>query len=427
MVENHSVNEQDINADYDVIVVGGGMVGAATALGLAKNDLKVLVIEKQPPNLEWSEEMPFQTRVSALTRASENILRNLGAWSGIEARRSHPFVAMHIWESMGGEEIQLSAAEVGAPNLGYVVENCVIQAALWEQCEANKNIEFLWDDEIKSLTLPQNSAEKVQNSPSCQPIVTLEMKKKGAITAHLVVGADGAFSQVRQLANIGLDTHDYQQCAVVGSVKTEASHQDSCWQRYTPDGPFAFLAMSQNVSSIAWYLPLEKMQWALNLSDQDFAQAVTEASGRRLGQVIEVAERGAFPLVRRHAQHYVKSGLALVGDAAHTIHPQAGQGVNLGLLDAAALIETVTNADKKQLPFASFAHLRKYERWRRGDNAVVQHSMEFFDELFAQKPGLKSKLRQRIMPVLNRVSPVKHWLIEEALYGREPLPRLAKP
>ncbi|GAB6034434.1 FAD-dependent oxidoreductase [Galenea microaerophila] len=412
--------------DYEVVVVGGGMVGAATALGLAQEGLKVLLLEKAPPLTEWSHAMPYQTRVSALTRASENILRNLGAWQGIEARRNHPFVAMHIWESLGGEEIQLTAAEVGAPNLGYVVENVVIQAALWEACEKNEYIEFLLGDEIKELKLNENSLKKCQNSQSCQPIISLDMKQKGTLTTHLLVGADGAFSQVRSLAHIGLDTHDYQQCAVVGCVKTEASHQDVCWQRYIPEGPFAFLAMDENVSSIAWYLPLEKMQWALSLSDEAFAQAVTEASGRRLGQVVEVAERTAFPLVRRHAQHYIQPGLALVGDAAHTIHPQAGQGVNLGLLDAAALIEVVTDAKGHQRPFASYATLRKYERWRKGDNVIVQRSMEFFDGLFRQQPGLRSQLRHQLMPALNLLQPIKQWLIREALYGRKPLPKLAK-
>ncbi len=416
--------------DYDVIVIGGGMVGAATALGMAKAGLRVMLVEKLAPSLVWSESMPYQVRVSALTRASENILRNLGAWEGIQARRAHPFVAMHIWESLGGEETHLSAQEVGAPNLGFVVENSVIQAALWEKCQQHKQIEIILEDNLVSLTLTEKNtenSENCQNSQSCISVLPeVHLEKRGILSARLIVGADGAFSQVRHMANIGLDSHDYGQCAVVGCVKTEKSHEDTCWQRYTPDGPFAFLAMDQNVSSIAWYLPLEKMQWALNLDDADFARAVTEASGERLGQVIEVAERGAFTLVRRHAQQYVKPGLALVGDAAHTIHPQAGQGVNLGLLDASALIEVVTQAHEKSKPIGHYAVLRKYERWRKGDNVVVQRSMEFFDGLFRQQPGVQTQLRQAAMPILNRLKPMKHWLIEEALYGREPIPKYAK-
>ena len=426
------MSEQSVinQPDYDVIVVGGGMVGAAATLGMAKAGLSVLLVEKNAPHLEWSPQYPYQVRVSALTRASENILRNLGAWEGVLSRRAHPFVAMHIWESLGGEETHLSAQEVGAANLGFVVENSVIQAALWEQCLQHDQIEVVLDDALVSLALPEknmkNSANS-QNSQSClSDWAVIRLKQRGEISTRLIVGADGAFSQVRQMAHIGLDTHDYGQCAVVGCVKTEKSHEDTCWQRYTPDGPFAFLAMDHNVSSIAWYLPLEKMQWALDLDDVAFAQAVTEASGERLGQVIEVAERGAFPLVRRHVQQYVKPGLALAGDAAHTIHPQAGQGVNLGLLDAAALMEVVSQANEKKRPIGHYAVLRQYERWRKGDNVAVQRSMEFFDGLFRQQPGGQTQFRHAVMPILNRLTPVKHWLIEEALYGRSPLPSYAK-
>jgi 2-octaprenylphenol hydroxylase len=417
---------------WDVIVVGGGMVGAAAALGLAKSGLNVLVLERNAPDLNWSDEIPYQTRVSALTRASENLLRNLGAWRGIEARRSHPFKAMHIWEASTDVEIHLDAKEVGAPNLGYVVENSVIQASLWEQCVQHPNVTLHVGDEIQSITLEakpnfQKNSEKVskelQNSQSC---TQLNLDSAGVVLTRLLIGADGAFSKVRQLTGIGLDTHEYGQCAVVGCVKTEKSHQDTCWQRYTADGPFAFLSMSENVSSIAWYLPLEKQQWALSLSDEAFAQAIGETSDYRLGPVIEVAERAAFPLVRRHAQHYVKPGLALAGDAAHTIHPQAGQGVNLGLLDAAALIDVVADAVEKGYDFASLPVLRRYERWRRGDNAIVQRSMEVFDGLFSQTNPSQAQWRQRLLPLADRIKPVKHWLIEEALYGRAPRPTLTQ-
>jgi 2-octaprenylphenol hydroxylase len=248
----------------------------------------------------------------------------------------------------------------------------------------------------------------------------------GEIQTELLVAADGAMSQVRELAFIGLETHDYEQCAVVGCVKTELSNEDTCWQRYTQNGPFAYLSMGENVSSIAWYLPVEKMQWALALSDKAFAEEISKASDYRLGSVIEVAKRGAFPLVRRHAEHYVKPNLALVGDAAHTIHPQAGQGVNLGLLDAAALIETVLNAKAKNKSWGSYPVLRKYERWRRGDNALVQRSMEGFDWLFKQDASFKAVIRSRLMPLANRLTPIKNWLMGQALNGREALPQLAK-
>ncbi|MGC9386835.1 MAG: FAD-dependent monooxygenase, partial [Hydrogenovibrio sp.] len=222
--------------------------------------------------------------------------------------------------------------------------------------------------------------------------------------------------------------HDYQQCAVVGCVKTELSHQDTCWQRYQSDGPFAYLAMDNNMSSIAWYLPVEQMPWALSLSDDAFSEAITEASGHKLGKVVEVGERSAFPLVRRHAEAYVKPHVALVGDAAHTVHPQAGQGVNLGLLDAASLVDVLTQA-REETPddWERYAVLRRYERWRRGDNAIVQRSMEGFDWLFQQDGSVKNRLRQGFLSLADQAKPIKKWLIQQALNGREVLPGLAKP
>lgn len=399
--------------NWDVVIVGGGMVGATVALGLGQQGMSILLLEKQAIDTGWQADSAYQVRVSALTRASEKILRNLGVWQGIESRRFHPFTAMHVWDEITPGEIHFSAEEMGEPNLGYTVENDVIQSALWEQVEACENITVLLNHRLESLRLENDQA-------------WLTLEGVGEIQTELLVGADGAMSQVRELAFIGLETHDYEQCAVVGCVKTELSSEDTCWQRYTQNGPFAFLSMGENVSSIAWYLPMEKMQWALGLSDKDFAQEISKASDYRLGPVIEVAERGAFPLVRRHAEHYVKPNLALVGDAAHTIHPQAGQGVNLGLLDAAALIETVLDARVLNKPWGRYSVLRKYERWRRGDNALVQRSMEGFDWLFKQDASFKVLFRKGLLPLANRLTPLKNWLMGQALNGREALPKLAK-
>ena len=413
-MSGESIQTEDLkNSVWDVIVVGGGMVGAATALGLGQQGIKVLLLENKPVDLQWSSEKPYQVRVSALTRASEKILKNLGAWAGIEKRRYHPFTAMHVWDEVTPGEVHFSAQDMNEPNLGYTVENDVIQAALWEQVEACDMIKVLFGVNIEALDFQNNQA-------------WLTLENIGCLKTELVIGADGAFSKVRQLANIGLDTHDYEQCAVVGCVKTELSNKDTCWQRYTQNGPFAFLSMGDNVSSIAWYLPMDKMQWALGLSDEEFAKEISQASDYRLGQVVEVAERGAFQLVRRHAEHYVKSNLALVGDAAHTIHPQAGQGVNLGLLDAAALVEVIINAKDASKRWGSFSVLRKYERWRRGDNALVQRSMEGFDWLFKQDASLKTVFRKPFLPMANKLTFVKNWLMGQALNGREALPRLAK-
>lgn len=398
----------------DVVIVGGGMVGATVALGLAQAGFDVTLLERRAPSLEWSEEAPYQTRVSALTRASENILKHLNAWAGIERRRCHAFTDMHVWESVSDAEVHFDAGDVQEPNLGYVVENNVIQAALWEQMPNYPNLHGLVGQSMTDLNLENDQA-------------WVELDNGICLQARLVVGADGALSKTREMAGIAVQEHDYQQCAVVGCVKTELSNENTCWQRYQADGPFAYLAMDNNMSSIAWYLPVEQMQWALSLSDDAFSAAITEASGHKLGEVIEVGERSAFPLVRRHAEQYVKPHFVLVGDAAHTVHPQAGQGVNLGLLDAAALVEVLTEA-KQSSPehWDRFAVLRRYERWRRGDNFIVQRSMEGFDWLFKQDQGVKDQVRQWVLPLADQAKPLKRWLMSQALNGREVLPSLAK-
>ncbi|MBN2646910.1 MAG: UbiH/UbiF/VisC/COQ6 family ubiquinone biosynthesis hydroxylase [Thiotrichales bacterium] len=407
-----STQKPTLKTAYDVVVVGGGMVGAATAIGLAQAGFSVCVLEPNP--VEWSAQQPIGLRVSALTRASENILRHLGVWSQILSARAHPFVGMKVWDAFSRAEIDFHAKQLAEPNLGHLVENDLVQSALWQAFSQTPNL-TVNVKQITQLQLPKQTDEW-----AC---VTLDDQTE--LRTRLVIGADGARSKVRTLAQIGLQTKEYDQCAVVGIVRTEKSHQDYCWQRYTADGPFAFLALAQNYSSIAWYLPIDKQAWALSLDDQSFALALEQASGARLGAIVEVGERGAFPLIRQHANHYVKQGLALVGDAAHTIHPQAGQGVNLGLMDAAALVETLVQAQKRGRDISSLSVLRPYERWRRGDNALVQNGMDALSWLYQDLP-LQNAVRQQCLPLANFLTPVKSWLGSQALYGRGELPKMAR-
>ena len=411
--------EADKEKTWDIVVVGGGMVGATTALGLAQQGFEVLLLEMSVLFNCLPNTGDFRPRVSALTRASENIFKSLGVWQIIEQNRHCAFTDMHVWEDVSNAEIHFSAKEIGEENLGFVIENDSILNALWQKIETESNIEVLFGQQVEAINLTAETAE-------------LSFKDGKEIQTKLLIGADGAFSKIRQLVGINQITHSYNQCAIVGCVETEKSSENTCWQRYRQEGPFAFLAMGNNVSSIAWYLPQDKMEWALSLSEQDYKSQIEQASGLKLGKVTKVYERAGFPLVRRHAEHYVQPHFALVGDAAHTIHPQAGQGVNLGLLDAAALIEVVSNAktesnstDKYTKDWSRKSVLRRYERWRKGDNALMQRSMEGFDWLFKQDNELKNQLRTNFVSFANKLKPVKNWLTEQALNGRGQLPKLA--
>ncbi len=408
---------QNQNKVWDVVIVGGGMVGATTALAFAQQGFSVLLLERQQPNLDWSEEGDYRPRVSALTRASENIFRSLGVWETIQNHRNCAFTDMHIWEDISAAEVHFSAKDIDEPNLGYVVENDIVVNALWQAIADHDNIKVLLGESISAVNLADETAD-------------ITFSNQIMLQAKLLVGADGALSKTRELVGIDHTEHEYQQCAIVGCVETELPHQATCWQRYQQTGPFAFLSMANNVSSIAWYLPVEKMAWALGLNAEDFKLAIEQASGLKLGKITKVYERAGFPLVRRHANQYVLPHFALVGDAAHTIHPQAGQGVNLGLLDAAALVETVVTARdaeaQDQKDWSRKSVLRRYERWRKGDNAIVQRSMEGFDWLFKQENESKNSLRSSFISLGNKFLTVKNWLVKQALNGRGDLPTLAK-
>ena len=406
---------------YDVVVVGGGMVGAALALALkTQAQLSVALIEQDPSSEHWpsTDLAAYPTRVSAISRASENLLKHLGVWSWLlEQQQLYPFVGMQVCDADMTGEVHFDAIDIDEPNLGHLVANQAIQMALWHGLRQH-DIRVMSGQTLTALSVDTEWAE-------------LSFVNHTPLNAKLVVGADGAFSKVRQLAGIGLDQHDYQQIALVGCVQTQADHQQICWQRYTPTGPFAFLPMAPNISSIAWYMPADQQAWAMSLSKDAFHQQLHQASAGHLGEIVDSWERASFQLSRRHAQAYVKPRVALVGDSAHTINPQAGQGVNLGLLDAASLVDVIIQVqlerdDPVLFDPGCFSLLRQYERWRRGDNALMQRAMEVFDWGLGQQAGLLNQVRPELMKLANIAQPVKNKLMREALYGRQPYPRLTQ-
>ncbi|HEB92706.1 MAG TPA: 2-octaprenyl-3-methyl-6-methoxy-1,4-benzoquinol hydroxylase [Gammaproteobacteria bacterium] len=391
----------NITDKYDVIIIGGGMVGASLACALADSTLSIAVIEGLEPPGEWPADS-FDIRVSAITRASENLFRRLGAWPAMETMRVQPYEAMDVWDATGAGHIHFDAAELGEPNLGHIIENRVITQALLQRLRQYDNIDYCCPTRPTRLMLRNDHAQ-------------LQLDDGYLLQTSLIIGADGAHSWLRQQAGIEVQERHYQQTAVVATVQTGHYHGDTAWQCFLPSGPLAFLPLPDGRSSIVWSTSAEEAERLLALDDADFMSALGEAFMHRLGSVTGVGPRGAFPLKGRHAKEYVKPHLALVGDAAHTIHPLAGQGVNLGLADVEELAAVVLEAHHAQRPIDSFKTLRRYERARRGANLLMLDAMGAFKALFSNDtPGLR-ELRNLGLNLADHAGLLKRLIVAQAM------------
>lgn len=398
---------------FDVVIVGAGMVGSTLACSLGATSLRVAVLEAHQPQMQWDDDS-IDMRVSAITAASQQIFIRLGVWQDMVAQRVSPFREMHVWDEGGHGEIHFDSADIGEERLGYIIENRVIQRALLDKMENLANIELISPVRLESMKITAESGE-------------LQLEGGRCLTARLVVGADGANSHVRQLAGIGTQGWPYDQKAVVASVRTTLSHRETAWQRFLPDGPLAFLPLNNGRCSIVWTTSPEHAGELLHMDDQAFMVELTHAFDTRLGEVVECGPRAAFPLRLQHSINYVRERLALIGDAAHTIHPLAGQGVNLGLLDAAALLDVLSDAVMKGRDIGAYYVLRRYERWRKGDNLVVMAVMDGFKRLFGSSFVPLRIFRNAGLNITNGLLPVKTRIIEHAMGLKGDLPRLARP
>ncbi|MBM4206527.1 MAG: 2-octaprenyl-3-methyl-6-methoxy-1,4-benzoquinol hydroxylase [Gammaproteobacteria bacterium] len=396
--------------NFDVVIVGGGMVGAALACSLGDSPLQVAVIENSPPQA-FSPDQPHDLRVSALSMASKAILETVGAWQGIEQRRLCPFRRMRVWETAGDTEFR--SDDINFPQLGYIVENRVIQLALLERLAAFDNI---------SLISPA-SIQKIEYSPDRFSHITLG--DQSVLTAKLLVAADGGNSRVRQTVNLGVTSWDYQQHALVLYVETEYGQQDITWQRFLPSGPQAFLPLPGHYGSLVWYNSPDEVKRLQALSLAALQDELMAAFPPELGQV-KVLATASFPLKRQHAQAYVKPGVALVGDAAHMINPLAGQGVNIGFLDAAALGEVLVEAARNGLDPDDLKVLRRYETMRRTENLKMMTVMDAFYHVFSNEILPVKILRNLSLGLAERLSPAKHKVMRMAMGIDGDLPKLAR-
>lgn len=402
------------NAAYDIVITGAGMVGAALACALGASGLRIAVIEAQPPPADIHSGGDYDLRVSAITRASQRIFESVGAWDGMRARRISPFRDMHVWDATGNGEIHFDSAEIGEDTLGYIIENRVIQLALLERMRALDNVE---------LILPARLVEFSTHTDS----VELRLDDGRCLTARLAVGADGAESHLRRLAGIATRGWRYEQKALVATVQTELPHRETAWQRFLPTGPLAFLPLADGRSSIVWSTTPERADTLLAMDEKRFLAELEQAFDARLGRMIaSPGTRAAFPLRLQHATAYTAPRIALIGDAAHIIHPLAGQGVNLGLLDAATLAEVVLDAQRAGKDIGALATLRRYERWRKGGNLAMMAAMDGFKRLFGNDLAPLKLLRNLGLNITNAATPAKNIIVRHAMGLSGDLPSLAR-
>ncbi len=396
----------------DIAIVGGGMVGLALAAAFKETELRIAVIESREPD-EQLADLP-DVRVSALSRSSENILRNLGAWPGILSRRYSPYSAMEVWEQDSFARIEFDAQKLAQPDLGHIVENRVIQLALLEQVKQLPNVNLFMPSKCSTMAIGESEA-------------WLTLDNGQALTAKLVVGADGANSWVRKQQDIPLTHWDYGHSAIVANVWTAEAHERVARQTFTPQGPLAFLPMGEsNMSSIVWSTEPNRAEKLIALSDSEFNKALTAEFDARLGLCEVVGERFAFPLKMRYARDFVVERVALVGDAAHTIHPLAGQGVNLGMLDAASLAQEVISLWQKGEDIGSKRNLRGYERWRKAEAAKMIAAMQGFKDLFSGGNPAKKLVRGIGMTLVSQLPGAKDEIMKRALGLKGELPILAR-
>lgn len=395
---------------YDIVIVGGGMVGATVACALGDSDLAIAIIEQSMPKA-YAKDQPHDMRVSALSIASKNILQAVGAWNGIESRRFCPFRRMRVWESAGDTEF--CSDKINYSELGYIVENRITQLALLERLGDFDNIDLICPACINNI----------DSTDDCETII---LDNGDELMTKLVIAADGGQSRIRQYASLGVTSWDYQQHAMVIYVATDYEQQDITWQRFVPSGPQAFLPLPGQYASLVWYNSPDEVKRLKKLSKEDLLAELLQTFPKDLGQIQQILGVASFPLKRQHAQHYVKKHFALVGDAAHMINPLAGQGVNIGLLDAAALAQVLLEAHSEMGDISEFSVLRRYERIRRHENLKMMTVMDAFYRVFSNQIVPLKFFRNLGLGMAERITPVKHKVMRMAMGVDGELPKLAK-
>jgi 2-polyprenylphenol 6-hydroxylase len=400
--------------DFDVAIVGGGMVGLAAAALLAKEKRlagwRIAMVEpaaSRPPT-----DGVVDLRVSALSRASQRILDAAGAWPAI-GPHACPYSRMVVWDSASSPDARdalcFDAAESGEPDLGHITENLRVQ---WAQAESPA---------LRGVTQLRAGLRALEFETDSVKVMLDDGRR---IAAGLVIGADGGQSRTRELCGISRAGWTYGQTAVVAHLRTDRPHSNTAWQRFLPDGPIAFLPLRDGRVSLVWTTTPAAAEALQAAEPAAFSRQVSEASGHVLGNAVLDSGRAGFPLALWHAREYVRPRLALVGDAAHTIHPLAGQGVNLGFLDAASLVEVLADAAEAGNDPAGQRALRRYARWRRAENALLLGTTDTLNRLFGERSVGVSAARRLGLALVSAQPLVRRTLVRRALGLAGDLPRI---
>ena len=401
-----AVNKIQQNREYDVIVVGAGMVGAAFACLLARSNASLAIALLEARATAAFNPEQFDPRVAALTKKSRSLLDCCGAWDSIAAQRVSAYGAMQVWDAEGTGEIHFDCQDVQQPNLGHIVENSLVVESLLAEVSKLANIDFL---------CPVSVAQYSQSESQ----VSVELSSGEQLVAPLLVAADGGNSSIREQFKFATREWDYGHSAIVATVQTESVHQQTAWQRFMSTGPLALLPLNKqgdhHYCSLVWSQESAEAERLMALDNVAFCTELSRASEHCVGEILSVDKRYAIPLRQRHAKDYVVERVALLGDAAHTIHPLAGQGVNLGFADVKALVDTLCAEAKRGNDLGSLMCLNKYQRLRKPENLVTMAAMEGFKRLFAADNVAVRLLRNMGLGKVNKIKPLKNEIIKQVM------------
>ena len=394
----------------DAVIAGGGVVGAATALMLAREGLSVALVEPRHPGA-WAPAIR-DLRVYAFAPDNARLFEELGVWAAVRDARVQPYRRMRVWDAAGGDALEFDADALGQPQLGWIVENALLVDRLWAA--------------LPAVGVRLHCPARIEALQQDDAGVQLQLDDGVQLRARFAVAADGAQSALRDLAGIGCTRHDYAQRGLVGFIASEQPHRDTCWQRFLPTGPLAVLpfngdddgnsdaALQGHISSIVWTLPEAESVRLLATDQSVFDAELTAAFGGELGAMRLLSPRAAFPLQRQLAETYVRDRVILLGDAAHAVHPLAGQGVNLGLRDVAALRDMVRNAARRQADPVSPARLARWARMRRSESVMAAHAFDAINRVYSNDALWPTLLRGHALGIAGKLPPLSRALWRHA-------------